>query len=36
MERFVKVVEDNEPIVAQVLCSTQIALNEVVSVADLN
>ena len=36
VECFVKVVEDNEHIVAQVLCSTQIALNEVVSVADLN
>ena len=36
VERFVKVVEDNEHIIAQVLCSTQIALNEIVSVADLN
>ena len=36
MEHFVKVVEDNEQIIAQVLCSTQIALNEIVSEADLN
>ena len=36
VECFVKVVEDNEHIVAQVLCFSQIALNEVVSVADLN
>ena len=36
VERFVKEVEDNEHIVAQLLCSTRIALNEVVSVADLN
>ena len=36
VEHFVKVVEDNEHIVAQVFCSTQIALNDVASVADLN
>ena len=36
VEHFVKVVEDNEQTIAQVLCSTQIALNEIVSVADLN
>ena len=36
VEHFVKVVEDNEQIIAQVLSSTQIALNEIESVADLN